>query len=211
MASKFSGNFGHGFWEDMSVYNSTFRSSNFTGNSADGLFLEISARVVVGDSLFAHNKDDGIKVNNTSNVKIWNNTFVGNGRPIDLVQDPRRNNSSSNQDVDSRVAWPDPEMPWQLDSVTVSNNVAGLSTSAANCLMCVEDYSYQESAEAMKIRVNGNVYNRASATSPTWLAIWSRGVGKSVRLHLACCVQEHDGSGGARPGVRRHQHRRRQP
>lgn len=173
--SAFSDNYGPGFWEDMSVYNSVFRGSNFTGNSGDGLFLEISARVVVGDSLFANNRLDGIKVNNTANVKIWNNTFVGNGRPLDLVQDFRRNTNRYDPAVDSRVGWPDPEMPWQLDSVTVSNNVVGLSTAAANCLLCVEDYSSQESGESMKVQANGNVYVRPSTSQPTWLAVWSRG------------------------------------
>ena len=172
--SSFRDNYGPGFWEDMSIYNSVFRSSNFTGNAGDGLFLEISARVVVGDSLFANNRWDGIKVNNTSNVKIWNNTFVGNGRPLDLVQDARRNTNPSDPGVDSRIAWPDPEMPWQLGPVTVSNNVVGLSTSVANCLLCVEDYSYKESGQAMGVKANGNVYVRTSASSPTWLALWSR-------------------------------------
>jgi hypothetical protein len=175
--SSFQDNYGPGFWEDMSVYNSVFRGTNFTGNSGDGLFLEISARVVVGNSLFANNKLDGIKVNNTANVKIWNNTFVGNGRPLDLVQDFRRNNNPSDPAVDSRIAWPDPEMPWQLDSVTVSNNVVGLSTSVANCLLCVEDYSGSETAESMKVKANGNVYVRQSDSTPYWLAVWSRGAG----------------------------------
>lgn len=175
--SSFTDNKGPGFWEDMSVYNSVFRGTNFVGNAGDGLFLEISARVVVGDSLFVNNKRDGIKVNNTSNVKIWNNTFVGNGRPLDLVQDFRRNTNRWDAAVDARIAWPDPEMPWKLESVSVSNNVVGLSTAAANCLLCVEDYSGTATAEAMKIRANGNVYNRASTSAPTWLAVWSRGAG----------------------------------
>ena len=175
--SNFSDNYGHGFWEDMSVYNSVFRGTNFSRNTGDGLFLEISAKVIVGDSLFSGNKLDGIKVNNTSNVKIWNNTFVGNGRSLDLVQDFRRNTNKSDQAVDPRISWPDLEMPWQLDSVTVSNNVVALPTTAGNCLLCVEDYSGQESAEAMKIKANGNFYNRSGSSSPTWLAVWSRGAG----------------------------------
>lgn len=176
-SSSFQDNYGPGFWEDQSVYNSVFRKSTFARNSGDGLFLEISSRVVVGDSLFVGNKLDGIKVNNTANVKIWNNTFVGNGRPLDLVQDTRRNTNPSDAAVDPRVPWPDPEMPWQLDSVTASNNVVGLSNFPANCLLCVEDYSHQETGEAMRVRSDGNVYVRASASAPTWAVVWSRGAG----------------------------------
>ena len=124
--SNFSDNYGPGFWEDLSVYNTVIRGSNFNRNSGDGLFLELSARAVVGDSLFLHNKLDGIKVNNTSNVKIWNNTFVGNSRSLWLVQDARRNTNRYDQAVDPRIPWPDPEMPWQLEDVTMSNNVIGL-------------------------------------------------------------------------------------
>ncbi|MFT4297379.1 MAG: right-handed parallel beta-helix repeat-containing protein [Micropruina sp.] len=172
--SSFSGNYGHGFWEDVSVYNSVFRQSDFSDNTGTGLFLEISAKVVVGDSTFARNQEFGIKVNNTSNVKIWNNTFVGNGRPLNIVQDTRRNTNRYDQAVDPRISWPDPEMPWTLGPVTVRNNVIANPTTAANCLVCVEDYSATKTAEQMGVTFNGNVYGRATS-KPTWLAIWSRG------------------------------------
>lgn len=175
--SNFSDNYGPGFWEDLSVYDTVIRGSNFNRNSGDGLFLELSARAVVGDSLFLHNQLDGIKVNNTSNVQIWNNTFVGNSRSLWLVQDQRRNTDRSDQAVDPRRPWPDPEMPWQTQDITVSNNVLGLQGGSATCVLCVEDYSGKESAEAMRIRVNGNVYNRASASAPSTLTVWSRGAG----------------------------------
>lgn len=175
--SDFSDNYGPGFWADLSVYNSRFRGSHFNRNSGDGLFLEISARAVVGNSLFLHNRRDGIKVNNTSNVRIWNNTFVGNSRSIWLAQDGRRNTNRSDPAVDPRRPWPDPAMPWQLDNVMLGNNVIGLPRSTATCILCVEDYSHRESAAAMRIRADGNVYNRTSAAAPRWLAVWSRGRG----------------------------------
>ena len=174
-ASKFSGNYGHGFWQDLSVYDSVFRQSDFSDNVGTGLFLEISAKAVVGDNTFARNKEFGIKVNNTSNVKIWNNTFVGNGRPLNIVQDNRRNTNKNDAAVDPRIAWPDPAMPWTLGPVTIRNNVVANSTSAANCLLCVEDYSKTKSAEQMGISANSNVYGRPSASLPNWIAIWSRG------------------------------------
>lgn len=184
--STFTGNRGPGFWEDMSVYDTLVRGSNFTNNLDSGLFLEISAKAVVGDSLFSGNATEGIKVNNTSNVKIWNNTFVGNGRPLNLVQDPRRNTNRNDPAADPRQPFPDPEMPWQLEDVQVSNNVVALSTERANCLLCVEDYSHLETAAAMRITVNGNLYHRATAQAPTWLVVWSRGAGDpSVFTSLA--------------------------
>lgn len=173
-ASKFSGNYGHGFWEDMSVYDSVFRQSDFSDNVGTGLFLEISAKAIVGDNTFARNQEFGIKVNNTSNVKIWNNTFVGNGRPLNIVQDSRRNTNKNDQAVDPRIAWPDSAMPWTLGPVTIRNNVIANASSAANCLLCVEDYSYKNSAEQMGVTANGNVYGRLSSSQPTWISLWSR-------------------------------------
>lgn len=173
-ASSFTDNLGHGFWEDQSVYDSVISGSRFNGNSGTGLFLEISAKAIVADNEIADNKQFGIKINNTSNVKIWNNTLIGNGRPLNLVQDSRRNTNKSDGGVDSRVPFPDPAMPWVLGPITVRNNVIGDSTSAANCLLCVEDYSNSMSAEQMKITANSNVYSRPSASRPTWLAVWSR-------------------------------------
>ena len=173
--SAFVDNFGHGFWTDMSVYNTVVSRSDFNRNSGDGLFLEISARAVIVDSMFIGNTLDGIKVNNVSNVKIWNNTIIGNARSVWLAQDSRRNTNPSDLAVDPRVPFPDPEMPWELQDVELNNNVIGLPSGATNCVLCVEDYSKKESGEAMRIFTNGNIYNRSSATSPVWLVIWSRG------------------------------------
>jgi parallel beta-helix repeat protein len=173
--SDFSSNLAHGFWIDLSVYDSKFLNNRFADNSANGLYLEISAKAVVADNLISGNGEFGIMVNNTSDVKIWNNTIVGNGRPLDIVQDPRRNTNPNDQAVDSRQPWPDPTMPWTLGPVIMANNVIGAARANANCLLCVEDYSHAKSAEQMGITANGNVYNRPGPSQPTWIAVWSRG------------------------------------
>jgi hypothetical protein len=171
---SFSGNKSYGFWTDMSVYDVVVRSSSFSRNSAGGLFLEISAKAVVGNSVFVDNGAEGLKINNTSDVQVWNNSFSGNARPLNIVQDARRNTNSGDPAVDFRRPFPDPTMPWTLGPVTVSNNVIG-QPRGGNCLLCVEDYSREMTAEAMGIAANGNLYNRRSPAEPTWLAVWSRG------------------------------------
>ena len=172
--SRFSGNYGHGFWEDMSVYNTVIRQSDFSENKGTGLFLEISAKAVVGDNTFVGNGEFGIKVNNTSDVKIWNNTFSGGRRPVNVVQDSRRNTNRKDPAVDPRVSFPDPEMPWILGAVAIHNNVIVNAATSADCLLCVEDYSGSKSAEQMGISANGNVYGRTSALQPKWVSVWSR-------------------------------------
>ena len=77
-------------------------------------------------------------------------------------------------------------MPWILGPVTVRNNVIADSTSAANCLLCVEDYSHVFSAEQMNISADQNIYHRRTASSPSWIVVWSRGPGNpSVYTSLA--------------------------
>lgn len=172
--SYFSDNDGTGMWEDMSCFDSLIYGNSFANNGQHGLFLEISAKAIVADNLFTGNRGDGLIVNNTSNVQIWNNTLIGNGRPLNLVQDDRRNTDRSDPAVDPRMTWPDPQMPWQVRSVTVRNNVVAEATSRANCLLCVEDFSGHDSAEQMGINADGDVYHRTNTTSPTWLVVWAR-------------------------------------
>lgn len=172
--SAFTDNYGPGFWEDCSVYDTVLRRSSFSRNSHDGIFLELSAKAVVGDNVVVDNGRDGIKVNNTSDVQIWNNTLRGNARPLNLVQDPRRNTDPRDQAVDRRQPFPDRTMPWTLGPVRVSDNVIG-PPRTGNCLLCVEDYSFSRTAEQMGIRAEGNVYARATTRQPVWLVVWSRG------------------------------------
>ena len=80
-----------------------------------------------------------MKINNTSSVTIYNNTVVRNGRALNLVQDTRLPSNTS-YGHDSRYPN-DPEMTWLTGPVTVRNNVIGLPTSTASCVLCVEDYN----------------------------------------------------------------------
>ena len=175
--SRFADNDGTGFWEDMSCYDSLITGNTFVGNAGHGLFLEISAKALVADNLFARNNGFGIIVNNTSDVQIWNNTLVGNSRPLNLVQDDRRNTRRSDPAVDPRLQWPDPAMPWTLGPVTVRNNVIADANATANCLLCVEDYSNQASGAQMRISSDSNLYHRRTATSPAWIVVWARDKG----------------------------------
>ena len=170
--SSVSNNLGQGYWSDVSVYDTKILNSNIVGNRAAGVFLEIGARGSVVNNLISDNGGDGVKINNTSKVVIYNNTVVRNGRPINIVQDPRRPSNTSYGD-DTRYPN-DPEMTWLIGPVTVRNNVIGL-TSTGNCVLCVEDYSHERTAAQMGVTSNGNVFNRASSSSSTWLTVWSRG------------------------------------
>ncbi len=168
-------NLGPGFWLDESVYDGVIARSVAQGNSGHGVSLEISGKMVLAGNLIKNNSGFGVKINNTSEVQLWNNTFVDNNRPINIVQDARRQANPNDAGHDPRRPIPDPTMPWINGPVTVSNNI--VSGTTGNCLLCVEDYAHQLTAEQMRVTSNGNVYRRAAASRPTWLAVWSRGAG----------------------------------
>ncbi|MDP3894952.1 right-handed parallel beta-helix repeat-containing protein [Nocardioides sp.] len=174
--STFNRNAGTGLWFDESSYGVLIANSSMRRNMNHGLSLEISARAVVVDNVIAGNADNGIKVNGTSNVSLWNNTIVGNGRPVNIVQDGRDPTDSDTPGRDPRQPRPDPTMTWVNGPVEVHNNILTASK-AGNCLLCVEDYSERFSGEEMRVRSSGNVYQRRNSSSPSWAVVWSRGPG----------------------------------
>ncbi|HYN66142.1 MAG TPA: right-handed parallel beta-helix repeat-containing protein [Ornithinibacter sp.] len=171
--SSVSKNLGQGYWSDVSVYDTRILNSNIVGNRAAGVFLEISARGTVANNIISDNGGDGVKVNNTSTVTIWNNTVVRNGRALNIVQDPR---TPANTSYGDDTRYPnDPEMTWLVGPVSVRNNVIGLTKSDTACVLCVEDYSHLRTAAQMGVTSNGNVFNRATTSPSRWLTVWSRG------------------------------------
>ena len=171
--TSISGNLGHGYWSDVSTYDTKVLNSNIVRNSATGIFLEISARGTIANDLVDGNGAEGIKINNTSSVTVYNNTVVRNARPINIVQDSR---TPANTSYGHDPRYPnDPEMTWLVGPVTVRNNVFGLPNSSANCVLCVEDYTHTRTAAQMGVTSNGNVFNRVNAGDPDWLTVWSRG------------------------------------
>ena len=171
--TSISGNLGHGYWSDVSVYDTKVLNSNLVRNSATGIFLEISAVGTIANNLVDGNGAEGIKINNTSSVVVYNNTVVRNARPINIVQDSR---TPANTSYGDDLRYPnDPAMTWRVGPVTVRNNVIGLPNARGNCVLCVEDYTHTRTAAQMGVTSNSNVFNRTTAGDPDWLAVWSRG------------------------------------
>ncbi|MFB9798467.1 nitrous oxide reductase family maturation protein NosD [Arthrobacter citreus] len=173
--STFRNNTGTGLWLDESVYNADLAGNAMTGNASHGVSAEISAKVRLVDNVIADNRNFGVKVNNTSEVEIWNNTFSGNGRQINIVQDKRRASNQSTPGHNPRQPFPDKTMTWINGPVTVRNNIIASTSAAGNCLLCVEDYSREFTAEQLRVTAQGNVYHRVNAQQPSWAVVWSGG------------------------------------
>ncbi len=174
--SQFTNNKGPGLWIDESVYDSKILNNDMLNNSGHGLSLEISAKSTVANNRIVGNGGNGIKLNNTNDVAIWNNTISGSNRVLNIVQDARRGANKSDAGHDPRQSFPDNTMPWIIKNITVKNNVFS-NTGGGNAIVAVEDYSKQFSAEAMKVSLGSNIYNRATASSPQWSVVWSKGAG----------------------------------
>jgi len=172
--SMFRGNDGPGLWMDESDYDMTITGNEMRNNSGHGASLEISAKALFADNIVTNNGGFGVKINNTSNVSAWNNTFVGNDRSLNLVQDARRPTSATTAGRDPRQPFPDPTMTWLIGPAVFSNNVVA-SQRSGNCMVCVEDYTRQRSAAQIGVRANGDLYNRPNSSTPTNLVVWSRG------------------------------------
>lgn len=171
--SAFLRNNGPGLWTDQSVSDIDIARNDFAFNTGAGVFLELSHRVDFVNNLVLNNKGNGVKINNTGSVQMWNNTIVGGNRTVNIVQDSRSALDPSVPGHDPRRPLGDPGMPWLIKDITIGNNV--IAQSSGNCTLCVEDYTAKYTGAQLKIISNGNVFQRTSATTPSWLVIWSRG------------------------------------
>jgi parallel beta-helix repeat protein len=171
--SIFRNNYGTGLWMDESVYNMTIVGNEMRSNAKHGVSLEISAKAVFANNIVTNNTGYGAKLNNTSGLTVWNNTFVGNDRSINLVQDSRRPTSPTSAGRDKRQPFPDPTMTWLIGPAVFANNIVA-NQRLGNCMICVEDTTLARSAAQIGATANGNVYNRSVSSSPTVLVVWSR-------------------------------------
>ncbi len=163
-----------GLWLDESVYNGKVSGNRSIGNGATGIILEISDTFSVTNNVIASNGRYGLWIGNTGNVQVWNNTITGNSMAaLQLTQDKRRQTNVNSAGHDRRQPLPDMTVPWIIKNVTVSNNV--ISGAGGGCLVCVEDQSKEFTAEQMKLTLNGNVYQRASANAPSLAVRWGQG------------------------------------
>ncbi len=169
--SRFSHNHANGLWFDESSYRIQVTRSRMRDNRGHGLSLEISGHALVAGNVIVGNGGNGVKINDTDNVELWNNTFVGNARPIAVLQD--------NRDVNPGGSYHDPSLPLSFVTrhITVADNIVARPGAGSDCVLCVQDYTHRFTAEALDIRTNGNAYQRSTSRTPSRLVLWSRGAG----------------------------------
>ena len=136
--SVFEHNNGYGLWFDESCYDIEATHDTSIDNAWNGVAVEISSTAVLADDVVKNNGGDGMKINDTDNVQIWNNDIEDNGnRGIAVVQDSRRGSNLSDPGHNPHRAQPDATEPWIISNVTIGDNV--LSNSPAGQVVATDN------------------------------------------------------------------------
>jgi parallel beta-helix repeat protein len=171
--SVVSHNEAQGFWCDESCFGMTIVGNDLVGNSAAGIITEISDTGTVADNVVTDNHDDGLRVADTGNLQVWNNTFARNKRDISITQDSRTQTDLGVAGHDPRQSLPDSTVPWLTSNITIRNNVLDCAT--GDSLLGVEDFTLARTAEQMGVSADHDGYARSSPLTPMWLTVWSAG------------------------------------
>jgi parallel beta-helix repeat protein len=164
-----SGNLSAGFWCDESCYDVDVTNNIANNNATTGIQLEISDTGIVANNQTIGN-EIGIQIINTGNVKIFNNE-IGDSEKwgLRIKMDDRRNANTSLTGHDARRPNPDPAMPWIVSNITVSNNVFG---AGGNFQFLSLDDTGVMSTDAMKVTINGNLFNPSVKGGPSRMVGW---------------------------------------
>ncbi|MFC5181897.1 right-handed parallel beta-helix repeat-containing protein [Actinomadura harenae] len=190
-----SDNRGKGLWFDESVQGITVTGLRVVRNTDHGLVLELCAQAVIADNVVGDNGEDGLKINDTSFVRIWNNTLTRNGRDLHLIQDHRADDPTAPAHAtgrDPRHA-PDPAMTWRIGQITIMNNLIAFGRGGSSCLLCVEDTTHRRAASQMRLTVNGNAYTRQGSQNPRVLVVWPTGQGDPKSFETKAAFRDATG------------------
>lgn len=183
-----------GMWFDMSVYDMKVYNNDFLRLKDTAAFFEISGTGICANNLFVDNPAEAIKVNNTDNMRIWNNTIVrcgdlsqklnpdtsnlGNSdrRPFAVYQENRRPDNTS-YGLDGRYPLSNSMyttyMTWLIQHIDMYNNVVASTPANAYAQFCIDDQTMNTGGTATRLLssfgavMNGNVFHWTSAPTTT--------------------------------------------
>ncbi len=114
--------------------------------------------------MVADNGQDGMKLNDTSDLQVWNNSLRGNARQVEIVQDARRGATLSYPGHDPRQSLPDATEPWIIRNIDLENNLIE-APAAGNYALNVRDYSGQYAAGNLQLKIDFNNFVRVEVPS----------------------------------------------
>ena len=172
--SVFSNNYAKGLWFDVSVDEPVVYNCNFIDNEHYGIFYEISANGIGANLLVKGSPNCGLIVNNTDNMRLWNNTVVDCGgnaqesgvRPFAIYQDNRRPFPAGaifGRDTRQGDSYYTTTMTWVIDNIEIYNNVVAQPRSGTQGVFCIDD-TERSTGDARLLAdyhasMNGNVFH----------------------------------------------------
>ena len=163
---------GVGIWFDASSVGIRIVDNVSTGNTEAGIEAELSASILIADNVVGGGLS-GIYLFNAGDAQIYNNDIGDTTvQGILLSQNGRRQADPGQPGHDRRYPIPDPSCPWLLRNIDVANNV--LADGPVDAVMALDKQSGVP-ADAMNIRIDGNLFSRKVAAKDSNLLAWGGG------------------------------------
>jgi parallel beta-helix repeat protein len=166
----------NGIWYDVGNVDGVF-VNNWVEGAQDGFFFEISKGATVAGNVFV-GCDKGIRVLNSSNVRVYHNTLV------DSVASFERNERSA---VGDHFAWhpsTGPDVDQREGHVFVGNLLVASESFRKALLRFEQPQALCDRLTRPQVReIDGNVYVRAGSGGA--LLAWSPAAGESCQVDLA--------------------------
>ena len=97
-----------------------------------------------------------MKLDDTSDPQVWNNSLRGNARQVERVQDARRGATLSDPGHDPRQSLPDATEPRIVRNIDLENNLIE-APAAGNYALNVRDYSGQYAAGDLQLKMTSTI------------------------------------------------------
>ncbi len=176
--SLYANNYAKGVWFDVSVDQPIVYNCNFIDNEHYGIFYEISANGVCANNLIKGSPNKGLMINNTDNMRIWNNTVVDSGgnsqeggvRPFAVYQDDRSPFPAGavfGRDNRQGDSYYTSTMTWTITHIEIMNNVVAQPRSGTQGIFAIDDVTGNaRTLPSYGVTMNGNVFHWV--TKPTY-------------------------------------------
>ncbi len=170
--------YSNGIWYDVGNVDGVF-VNNWVENAMDGFFFEISKGAIAAGNVFV-NCDKGIRILNSSNVRVYQNTFVN------TVASFERTPRSAAGDHFGWHPATGPDVDKRHSHVFVGNLLVG-DASFRKPLLNVEQTESlcARLTEPQLARLDGNVYVRRGDVGSRPLIMWSPVAGEKCAVELS--------------------------
>ena len=172
--NRFEDNRANGLWLDLSVSHAVIAGNLMRNNAMHGLFYEISANATIVANVLAGNDQAGVALANSSRLRVFNNSIIGNRYGLVVQNDGRLN-----EDADEIARGID----WIAGDTVFANNIVAASPASKEPLIWVRDFADQLRPDDMLTLSGHNGYLLDAGSS--LFAEWWTGGEQTVFADLA--------------------------